>query len=209
VKLSEAYTTLGLFGQPELQLGRQGSLEISPSEEVPSVNAIDATARAGARLDISEIGNEGLALQVRGTVLRLFHRRPIFDICPECGRSLGSVDSNVVCEECGKTVTPEHRLVLSLLLDDGTGNIRVVFFGDAAERLLRMNAQQVLEVLKTKPDLAMFYDDLKLVGKELLVSGKTRRDKYFDQIELRASGVETPEPVQEAQDLLKRLKETA
>ena len=209
VKLSDAYTTLGLFGQPELHLGRQGNLEISPGEELPSVAAIDATARPGLRLEISEIESEGVNAQVRGTVLKVFHRRPIFDVCPECGRSLGAVDANVVCEECGKTVTPEHRLVLSLLLDDGTGNMRVVFFGEAAERLLSMSSQQILEALRSKPDLAIFYNDLKLVGRELLVLGRTRRDKYFDQIELRASEVEIPDPVQEANDLLKKLKETA
>ena len=86
---------------------------------------------------------------------------------------------------------------------------REVFFGEAAERLLGMNSLQVIEALRSKPDLALFYHDLMLVGRELLVLGRTRRDKYFDQIELRASVVEIPNPVREANDLLKRLKETA
>lgn len=209
VKLIDGYTTLGLLGQPELHLGRHGKLEINPGVELPKAEALRAVVRRGARVEISEIEKEGMQVQMRGTVVQVFHRRPIFDICPNCGRSLGSVDTSLVCEECGKVVTPEHRVVISLMLDDGTGNIRVALFGDIAERLLRMTAQQVFEMFRSKPDIAEFYRDLKLIGRELIVFGTTRRDKYFDQIELRGLDVQVPDALLEAKDILKELKEMA
>jgi len=209
VRLIDAYTTLGLFGQPELQLGKQGQLEMNPEVELPQLPAMGTLASGITRVNISEIDKEGMQIQVRGTAIQVFHRRPIFDICPNCGRSITSSEVSLTCEECGKVVTPEHRLVISLMLDDGTDNIRVALFGDIAERLLGLTAQQVFDILKVKPDLSEFYGGLGLIGRELIISGNTRRDKYFDQLELRATDFQAPDPLKEARDLLKRLKETA
>ena len=208
VRFINCYSTLGLFGQPELHLGKQGELELNPAitEELPSADVIKIAMPVLERTSIADIRKEGMRVQVRGTVVRVFHRRPVFDICPDCGRSLGSVDTSLMCEECGKIVTPEHRVVLSFMLDDGTDNIRVALFGKVAERLLGMGAQQVFELFKDTPDLAELYEKFKFIGRELILAGTTRHDKYFDQLELRVSDVQFPEPKQEAQALLKKIK---
>ncbi len=208
VKLINCYSSLGIFGQPELHLGKQGGLELNPSisEELPPADVLQMAAPALERIDIAAIQKEGQRVQVRGTVARVFHRRPIFDVCPNCGRSLGSIDTSLMCEECGKVVTPEHRVVLSFVLDDGTGNIRIALFGKVAEQLLGMDAQQVFELFKKTPDLAQLYDKFNLVGRELALTGIVRHDKYFDQLELRAREVQLPEPKQEARMLLERIK---
>ncbi len=209
VRLINCYSTLGLFGQPGLHLGKQGQLELNPAtgEELPPADVIKLAVPTPERVSIADVQKEGMRVQVRGTVMRVFHRRPVFDICPDCGRSLGSVDTSLMCEECGKVVTPEHRVVLSFVLDDGTDNLRVALFGKVAERLLGMGAQQVFELFKGTPDLAELYDKFKLAGRELVLTGTTRHDKYFDQLELRVSDVQLPEPKQEAQALLKKIKE--
>ncbi len=208
LKLIDCYSTLGLFGQPELHLGSHGHIELNPvAEELPPVDAVGAATPKVERLKIAEIEKEGIRVQVRGTVMQVFHRRPIFDTCPNCGRSLGSVDTSLFCEECGKVVTPEHRVIISFLLDDGTDNIRVVLFGKIAEQLLGMDARQVFDLFKSTPDLAEFYDKLNLIGRELVTTGTTRQDKYFNQLELRGSEVQTPDPKQEARFMLEKLKE--
>lgn len=209
VRLVDAYTTVGLFGQPELQLGRQGQIEINPGVELPQLAAIEATGRGEERLDIAKIDKDGVKVQVRGTVIQVFHRRPIFDVCPNCGRSIQGAEASVTCEGCGKAITPEHRAVVSLMLDDGTGSMRVALFGDAAERLLGQSSQQIHEAIRGRPDLGEFYSGRNLVGRELIVTGNVRRDKYYDQFELRGSDVQVPDPLREARALLKRLKETA
>ena len=209
VRLLNCYSTLGLLGRPELHLGGQGGIEINPAttEELPPADVLKLAAPAPKRVSIGEIKKEGVRVQVRGTVVRVFHRRPIFDVCPDCGRSLGSVDTSLMCEECGKVVKPEHRAVLSFMLDDGTGNIRAALFGNVAEQLVGMDAQRIFELFKSTPDLAELYDEFKLVGKELILAGVVRHDKYFDQLELRASNVQFPEPKREARALLESIKE--
>jgi hypothetical protein len=117
------------------------------------------------------------------------------------------VDTSLLCEECGKVVTPEHRVVLSFLLDDGTDNIRVVLFGKVAEQLLGMGSQRVFDLFKSTPDLAEFYNRLNLVGRELVITGTTRQDKYFNQLELRGLEVQIPDAKQETRFMLEKLKE--
>lgn len=207
VRLVDAYTTLGLMGQVELHLGSQGKLELNPALEVPQVAVTESAAPGPERLEISKIDRDGERVEVRGTVIQVFHRRPIFDVCPSCGRSIAGSETSLICDECGKPVTPEHRMVVSLLLDDGTGNIRVALFGRVAEKLLGMSAQQVFDYLRSNPDLAAFYRGLGLVGRELIVVGVTRRDRYFDQLEIRVQDFRAAHPLEEARLLLKRLKE--
>ena len=42
-------------------------------------------------------------------------------------------------------IKPALSLVVSCVLDDGTGNTRGVFFGDVAAKFLGMTMEQVLE----------------------------------------------------------------
>ncbi|MGQ9788993.1 MAG: hypothetical protein ACUVQM_06840, partial [Candidatus Hadarchaeaceae archaeon] len=207
VRLVDAYTTLGILGQVELHLGSQGKLELNPVLEAPQLAAMESAVPGPERVEISKIDRDGVRVEVRGTVIQVFHRRPIFEVCPSCGRSIAGSETSVVCDECGKQVTPEHRVVISLLLDDGTGNIRLALFGRVAEKLLGMSAQEVFDYLKLNPDLAAFYRRLGLVGRELIVFGVTRRDRYFDQLEIRAQDFRVADPLEEARLLLKRLKE--
>lgn len=211
VKLINCYSNIGLFGQPEIHLGRQGSLEVNPTvvEELPPADILSMASSAPEVADIASLQKEGMRAQLRGTIVQVFHRRPLFDVCPSCGRSLGSVDSSLMCEECGKVVTPEHRVVLSFVVDDGTGNIRAVMFGRVAEKLLGMSAQQVFDQFKQLNDLVELYKKFDLIGREVILDGTTRYDKYFGQLELMVNDVQIPDPKMEARNLLERIKADA
>jgi replication factor A1 len=207
VRFVDAYSTSGLFGLSEIHLGGRGSLEINPAgEELPQVREIEALPKS-PRATVGEIKTEGARVEVRGTVTHVFHRKPFFEICPTCGARLRDTGTEPICEECGKTVSPGRRVVLSFLLDDGTGNMRVVLFGEVAERLLGMGVDEILRRFEETPDLAEFYGGLGLLGKEVLVAGITRHDKFTDQLELRVREVKIPESREEAQSLLQSIKD--
>jgi replication factor A1 len=211
VKLINCYSAIGMFGQPEVHLGRQGKLEVNPTvaEELPPADVLSMAASAPEGADIVSLQKEGMRAQLRGTIVQVFHRRPLFDVCPSCGRSLGSVDSSLMCEECGKVVKPEHRVVLSFVVDDGTGNIRAVLFGRVAEKLLGMSTQQVFDQFKQLNDLVELYKKFDLIGREVILAGTTRYDKYFGQLELMVNEVQIPDPKREARNLLERIKADA
>ncbi|MEM2875302.1 MAG: hypothetical protein QW567_04720, partial [Candidatus Hadarchaeales archaeon] len=200
-------TTPGLLEPVEAHLGESGALERNPpGVELPPVEALKITERGARRMSISEIGEEGSRVQIRGTVIHVFQRRPVFDVCPNCGRTLGTVDSSAMCSACGKVVTPEHRPVLSLLLDDGTDNIRVVMFGRTVEDFLKMDSNQISKMYMGAPSLDEFYRQLKLVGRELVVTGQVKTDRYLNQPEIRAIDVREADPREEARRLIEELK---
>ncbi|MEM2536005.1 MAG: OB-fold nucleic acid binding domain-containing protein [Candidatus Hadarchaeales archaeon] len=205
--LRNAYTPLG-SPQLELHLGRMGQLEINPpiEEELPPAEILSRLSQVPETRDIGEIQEPNLQVRVRGTIVQVIKRRPIFDLCPLCGRTLGTVDTSLFCEECGKVVSPEHRAVLNLLLDDGTGVIRAVLFGKVAEELVGMNSTRIFEEYRKSPNLIEFYRSLGLEGREVIFSGTTRRDEYLDQLELRVTSVEFPDAREEAERLLERVK---
>jgi replication factor A1 len=207
VLLRNAYTPFG-SSPLELHLGRMGQLEVNPEvgEELPSAEVLSRLSWYPETREIGEIQEPNLQVRVRGTIVRVIRRRPIFDLCPLCGRTLGTVDTSLLCEECGKVVSPEHRAVLNLILDDGTGTIRAVLFGKAAEELAGMSSTRLFEEYRRTQNLGEFYRLLGLEGKEVILSGTTRRDEYLDQLELRVTSVELPDAREEAERLLERVK---
>ncbi len=206
VKFLDAYSLLSVFGTPEVHLSKRGRIELNPAgESLPKAEELKVTSAKAPRLRIVEIQRDGSRVEVRGTITHVFHRRPIFDVCPNCGASIGSADTSLVCEECGKIVTAEHKSILSFLLDDGTDNIRVTLFGKVAEQILGKDAEQSFQDLKMNPDLANFYDKIGLVGKEILVAGTVRHDKFTDQLEIRGYEVSEPDPKEEARILLQSI----
>ncbi len=206
VKFVDAYSLLSVFGTPEVHLSKRGRIELNPSGvSLPKTEELKDTSPKAPRLRIVEIQRDGSRVETRGTIAHVFHRRPIFDVCPNCGTSIGNGDTSLVCEECGKIVTPEHKSILSFLLDDGTDNIRVTLFGKVAEQILGEDAEQSFQSLKMNPDLAKFYEKIGLVGKEILVAGTVRHDKFTDQLEIRGYEVKTPDPKEEARVLLQSI----
>ncbi len=206
VLLRNAYTP---WSSPlELHLGRRGELEVNPpvEEELPPADILSRVSPAPETREIEEIQEPNLQVRVRGTIVQVIRRRPVFDLCPLCGRTLGTVDTSLMCEECGKVVSPEHRAVLNLVVDDGTGAIRAVLFGRAAEELVGMSSARIFEEYRRFQNLADFYRTLKLEGREVILSGTTRRDEYREQLELRVTSVEFPNARMEAERLLEKVK---
>jgi replication factor A1 len=195
--------------QVELRLGRSGELEIDPplSETLPELEVLRMAFREVREVPIGELQPK-MRAKIRGTIIKVIVKRPIFDICPDCGRSLGSVDHTPYCQECGKEVTPLHRAVLNLVLDDGTGTIKGVFFGSVAESVMGMGTQEIVQKLTSTKSLLEFYDRLGLEGKELLLTGVTREDRINpEQLEFMVEKVEYPNFVREAEELLKEVRE--
>ncbi len=74
--------------------------------------------------------------------------------------------------------------MVAAIMDDGTGTIRVVFFGNKAKRLGDLD---------------------KLIGREFIVVGEVKRNEFSGNLEMIASSVYEPDPRIEARRLLKLL----
>ncbi len=208
IKLKNCYSTAGLFGDAEIHVGRHGDLEVNPDVDVELPPA-DVAKTITGKIERSEIGSierEGEKVEVRGTIVRVFHRRPIFDACPECGRSIESGETGSKCEHCGKNVEPDHRLVLSFMVDDGTGEIRAVLFGKVGEELIGMDSNKVFDMFKNNQNLDELYGAFNLVGREVVLRGTVRRDRMFDQLEIMVNSLSIPDPKEVARELLDKVR---
>ncbi|KXA93473.1 hypothetical protein AKJ64_00550, partial [candidate division MSBL1 archaeon SCGC-AAA259E17] len=208
IRIKDAYSTAGRYGEAEIHLGKEAKVEINPEivEDLPSLDEIEKKFSKKGRIKIAD-AEEGSQVKIRGTIVRVFQRRPFFNICPQCGRSLGSVESEELCEKCGEVVKPDHKLVVNTIVDDGTANIRVVAFGKLAEKLLGKTTQEVFEKISEEGELADFYEKIDLAGQKITVTGNVKRDEYFEQLELRARELDFPGAKDEAERILEKIKD--
>ena len=207
LRASDVYCSAGLYGLPELHLARDGEVEINPAGvELPPVEDLQKLTGERRRVWIEEIDKAGERVEIRGTIVHVFQRKPLFYLCPECGKSV-SGEGDIVCENCGKHITPIARAVLSFLCDDGTGNIRTTVFGDLAERALKLSAQELSERLKSETDPSSIFEEAGLIGREVVVRGVVKYDSFSDALELRGLEIEEPAPIAEGGRLLEEIKE--
>jgi len=87
-------------------------------------------------------------------------------------------------------------------VDDGTENIRTVFFRDSMEKLIKSNKEKIL-TYKDNPDK---FEEVKteLLGNIVKINGRVKKNLFFDRIEIVANDVSlNPNPEEE----IKRLNE--
>lgn len=113
----------------------------------------------------------------RAFIVRIFELR-FFKICPECKKKVSETDE---CLEHGKVI-PEKRALLSFVIDDGTDSIRAVMFSEELEKI--MNKEEI-----ENPDLFTVKKN-DLLGKEMIIKGKVRKNPMYNQNELTVNGFE-------------------
>jgi len=88
------------------------------------------------------------------------------------------------------------------VLDDGTGVVRTVFFGDQARKILEVDE----ETEKDGDQDAVEEAAEEIIGKELEVEGRTRYNDYFDQHEIIANSVEELDENKQIENLLELME---
>ena len=129
-----------------------------------------------AERKISELSLGG-NFKVRAFIVQVFEPK-FFEVCPECGsRVIDDVDSKR-CTKHGKII-PKRRVLLSIVLDDGSSSIRAILFSEQIEKL--GFKEEELENFIEKRN--------KLIGKEAFFSGNIRQNKLFNNLEFFVSDI--------------------
>ena len=102
------------------------------------------------------------------------------------------------CKEHGE-VKPKYMIILSGVIDDGTGNIRAVFFRDNALKLIGMNIEEALKRRES------FFEDLNVLGKEFVLYGRIRKNKLFNRLEFVANNIKEIDEENEANKIINNL----
>lgn len=152
----------------------------------------------GGRKNISELSEQDRNVELLGVIVQAFEPK-FFETCPECRRKPKLVDGDYVCETHGK-VTPLDSYLCNIILDDGTGTIRIVSFREVALKVLNRSEEEVLKIKDSPENFEPIKNEM--IGSQVLVSGRVRKNQMFDRIEMIASDLEVPDPKKE----LERMK---
>jgi ssDNA-binding replication factor A large subunit len=184
------------MGQPEIRLGRKGY--IAKIEDPGNFDAV-VYERKTERSFVRDF-TEGSYRSVRAPILQVFETNVFYEICPECKKRAKETDTGYSCQDHGE-VSPDYGMIISGIIDDGTGNIRAVFFSDAAEKLLGMTVQEAKKLFdkKKKPEAVLSGVEL---GKEFILEGSVRRNTFFDRLEFVVNNVKPVDVKEEIKIML-------
>ena len=137
-------------------------------------------------------------IELLGTIVQVFNPK-FFEVCPDCGKRAKRREDKFYCE-IHQFVNPDFSYVLNCILDDGTGNVRLVFFREQATALIQKSHEDVINY-KEIPEKV---DELKndLLGQLIKVSGRAKKNEMFDRLEFNVRSVDpNPNPAEELKNL--------
>ncbi|MFH7880763.1 MAG: DUF2240 family protein [Candidatus Aenigmatarchaeota archaeon] len=162
VQIINGFSKEGNYGEVEIHLGPSGLLKVLEDiKGLPSAEELEQKFSSFERMKIKDvkIGN----VEIVGFIVRVFKANYI-------------VENN----------DGEKFLFLPTLMDDGTATIRVIFFRDLAEYLVGKN---IREIEKLEEGQRKKIIEENVLGKEVVVQGRVRKNELTEKLELIASYV--------------------
>lgn len=177
-------------GLKEVHVNEQTELQINPPGETITALRSDFSVE---RKKIAELQEAMGGAEIMATVVQVFDPR-FFNICSQCGKKVAETEGSYQCAEHG-AVKPALSYVLNLILDDGTSTIRGIFWRSQVQHLL----QQSDEELSKFRDNPAAFESIKtdLLGEQLKLLGRVKRNELFDRLEFNVQLVEKANPEEE------------
>ena len=184
--------------QNEVHLNDRSKVVINP--EGVEIDAKEQNLRQRRLIAMLEDNDQNV--EVFATIVEVYDIR-FFTVCPECGKRTVQKDDGLYCDVHGKT-SLYYSYVMNLVLDDGTGHIRAVFFKNQVQRLLNKTNEEIL-VYVNEPEK---FNDIKteLLGEQIKVIGRVVSNERFERKELVAQLVFRDINVEEEMANLEKMK---
>lgn len=195
IKIMNAYVKEN-NGRKELHLAENSRVIINPE----GVNVSVKEKIEYDKKHISEL-TDGMSAEILGTIVQVFDIK-FFEICPLCNKRLRLSDDKFVCDEHGKQ-NPSYNYLLTIYLDDGTANIRVNFWKQQTQKLLKLSDPEILSFKDT--DSFEKYKT-ELLGEQIKVLGRAKSN-IMQRIEFTADLVYTDLNPKEEIEMLEHAKE--
>ncbi|MBR9680171.1 MAG: hypothetical protein GOU99_03935 [Candidatus Altiarchaeota archaeon] len=167
----------------EIRLGRRARVAINPKEEIPGLKSV-GKRRAGNSYAAFESKNladakPGNNICVRAALSRLFEREPFFQ-------------------------TPDGReLIITGMIDDGSEEIRAVFFRQNAGKLMDLNKSGAIKIFE-RDGLDELMDRIEL-GKEWTLCGKIKQNEFFNTAEMIVEKIDEVDLEEEIRTRLEKI----
>ncbi len=199
VKIGNGFVRENMFGDKEISLGKYGSINhVQEFVALPSVEELSNMLAnpMPERTRISDLVSSGI-FEIRGSIVQLFKGNYLFNICPVCENKMADK-----CVEHGG-VPPNHAMIVSFVIDDGTSDIRCVLFRETAERFLQISSESLAEL---NPDQRFEMIKDKVLGREMLFRGRVKKNKIFDNLEMTVNEFEDINALEESKRLINEIE---
>lgn len=187
LKLKGVYVKESRDKTPEVHFNDRSTMVVNPPGE--TVDAVEYRRQAVEKR-LNEISDADSYVDTAGTVVEVFDIR-FFEVCSQCGKRARPENDAYVCRQHGP-VTPDYSYVLNVFLDNGTAQVRTVFFREMVQKLLGRTNEELL-AFRESPEA---FEEVKTdaLGKFLRISAKVNKNEMFDRIELIANDVSEAKP---------------
>lgn len=183
-------------GRKEIHLGDKAEIIINPEGEViANVNKVTTQKRK-----INELKSGEINVELLGTIVQAKDIR-FYEVCPTCKKRAKLVDNSFKCEEHGE-VEPAYNYVMNIILDDGTGNIRIALFSRQTENLLGKSDEEIQKYRENPAEFEAVKTDL--LGEIVKIIGRVSQNEMFDRLEVVAQLVFKDVDIKEEIEELKK-----
>lgn len=147
------------------------------------------------RKQIADITEGDSQVEVLATLVELSDPK-FFEVCSECRKRVRPGDEgNLVCKD-HESAPVTYSYVLNAFIDDGTENIRTVFFSDQLEKLFEKNAEEILKLREDADAIKSMKSAL--LGSPIKIKARATKNKLFETVELIVNALDlNPDPKQE------------
>jgi len=166
----------------EISLIKESILELKDLE-IKNLKSINFTKQenvasfSGNYIKIEKIKTSG-RIEIKGFIAKDLNNITIYEACKNCYKKVENCT-------CGKGDNTEFRMILNLIIDDGTGTIRTTFIGDQAEKLIGVETAKVVQ-LKETPEFEKFLEkkSSEFLGKDIVIKGRAKFSDFSEQFEI-------------------------
>jgi replication factor A1 len=179
VQVINGFAREGIYGEVEVSLGKFGMLKVLDTEipEIPSAEELVQKFSSFEKVKIKDIRPGNF--EITGFIVKVFK-------------------ANYVYNSNGEKI-----MIIPTLIDDGTGDIRVSFFRELAETLAGISVD---ELEKIEEDKRKSFLEERLLGKEIIVEGRVKKNEMYDRLEMVATNIKPFNPTEESYKLVEELE---
>lgn len=190
VKIEGAYTKQGMKGI-ELHLGYKARILKNPKMEKELPSATELRGIEIVAKKISNLHKEDGFVEIKGKISEIQQGRLLYNTCGQCGKKLLKMEEGFLCENCGEQKIAVPNAVISVKIEDESGSVSAVFYGQTAEELIGEKAA-VIEKNISEKSLEEIFEETKkqLLEKQIKLQGLVKESKFSGELEIVAKNLE-------------------
>ncbi len=178
----------------EIHISKKNDINLIDKKEFAHLN-ISFSKSEGVEKKISELNDGDRNVKLVVKVIDIDSNQQLtYPSCPICNKKVMNVGNNEwYCEKCGTNVEQVPKLMLRIIGADINGNeqIKVILFGDNAEKIMRMDITEILNLVGESGEQTII-EKVKtdLEGSVKTIVGHAKFNKNFAEMVFYADEIE-------------------